>query len=302
MSMRWRKLGCIYPVEEGSEPSFRFAANPVAIPLSGSQVRIYFGARDLRNRSAIHWLEVDLRQPKSIIACSTEPVLAPGELGCFDDSGCSMGSIILLEKQWYLYYLGWNLGVTVPWRNAIGLALSTDEGLSFSRVSRAPIMDRHRVDPFSLSYPWVLHKAGRWHMWYGSQLNWIGGKESMDHVLKEAHSLDGIEWSRNGSVVIAPDLQHRAFSRPCVVPAGDGYQMWYSYRGESYRIGYAESANGRDWKRLDHLAGIELGPSAWDDTMIEYPHVFDVEDARYMLYNGNGYGRTGFGLAILEQD
>ncbi|MDR0233611.1 MAG: hypothetical protein LBI31_02235 [Zoogloeaceae bacterium] len=35
--------------------------------------------------------------------------------------------------------------------------------------------------------------------------------------------------------------------------------------------------------------------------MIEYSIVFDHGRQRYMLYNGNGYGKTGFGLAVLEQ-
>ena len=35
--------------------------------------------------------------------------------------------------------------------------------------------------------------------------------------------------------------------------------------------------------------------------MVCYPYVFDHAGNRYMLYNGNGYGRTGFGMAILER-
>jgi hypothetical protein len=76
--------------------------------------------------------------------------------------------------------------------------------------------------------------------------------------------------------------------------------MWYSCRGKSYRIGYAESEDGRQWQRLDALAGIDVSPSGWDSEMIEYPFVFDHNGQRYMLYNGNGYGKTGFGLAELE--
>lgn len=34
--------------------------------------------------------------------------------------------------------------------------------------------------------------------------------------------------------------------------------------------------------------------------MIEYPFVFDHRGERFMLYKGNGYGKTGFGLAIME--
>ncbi|MDH5276133.1 MAG: hypothetical protein OEW88_06890, partial [Gammaproteobacteria bacterium] len=31
-----------------------------------------------------------------------------------------------------------------------------------------------------------------------------------------------------------------------------------------------------------------------------YAFIFDHDGKRYMLYNGNGYGRTGFGLAVAE--
>ena len=77
--------------------------------------------------------------------------------------------------------------------------------------------------------------------------------------------------------------------------------MWYCSRGESYRIGYAESDDGIHWIRKDQDVGIDVSDSGWDSEMIEYPFVFDHEGDRYMLYNGNGYGKTGIGLAVLEQ-
>ena len=78
--------------------------------------------------------------------------------------------------------------------------------------------------------------------------------------------------------------------------------MWYSYRGVAYRIGYAESENGIQWKRKDDLAGIDVSPDGWDSEMIEYPFIFDHKGSRYMIYNGNGYGKTGFGLAVMEHN
>jgi len=69
----------------------------------------------------------------------------------------------------------------------------------------------------------------------------------------------------------------------------------------SYRIGYAESSNGVDWKRKDNDVGIDVSPSGWDSEMIEFPYVFDNKDTRYMLYCGNGFGKTGFGYAILDK-
>jgi len=36
--------------------------------------------------------------------------------------------------------------------------------------------------------------------------------------------------------------------------------------------------------------------------MICYPYVFKHKGRFYMLYCGNGYGKTGFGLAVLEDE
>jgi hypothetical protein len=52
--------------------------------------------------------------------------------------------------------------------------------------------------------------------------------------------------------------------------------------------------------RQDEASGIDVSQSGWDANMIEYPFVFDHAGRRYMLYNGNGYGATGFGLAVLD--
>jgi predicted GH43/DUF377 family glycosyl hydrolase len=124
----------------------------------------------------------------------------------------------------------------------------------------------------------------------------------MKHVIKYAESADGIHWTRKG--ITAIDLespQEVGISKPCVLWSDGLYQMWYSYKRENYRIGYAESKDGIHWKRMDKNAGITVSNSGWDSEMIEYPFVFDFADKRYMLYNGNGYGKSGVGMAVLKQ-
>lgn len=76
--------------------------------------------------------------------------------------------------------------------------------------------------------------------------------------------------------------------------------MWFSYRsgiGTSYRIGYAFSFNGINWDRKTD-SGIDVSISGWDSEMICYPFVFTHKNKKYMLYNGNNYGKEGFGLAV----
>jgi hypothetical protein len=139
-------------------------------------------------------------------------------------------------------------------------------------------------------------------MWYGSNLGWGSRREDMRHVVKYAESDDGRVWAPTGRVCIPLRGDREwAISRPCVVRDGLLYRMWYSYRSPGYRIGYAESQDGVEWERLDHLAGIDASDSGWDSEMIEYACVFDANGERYMLYNGNGYGASGMGIAVLDR-
>ncbi len=276
------------------------AANPVAEPLGGDLFRIYFSTRDARNRSSIGFIEISIRQPQKILRISKKAVLGPGSPGTFDDSGVSLSCILNVGTKKYLFYVGWNLGVTVPFRNSIGLAVAETPGGPFRKYSPAPILDRAAVDPFSLSYPFVLRENGVYRMWYGSNLSWGAKISDMYHVIKYAESKEGIFFKREGRVAIRLQKPREcAIARPWVLKEKDLYRMWYSVRGMSYRIGYAQSHDGIHWKRMDWKAGLTVSGSGWDSESVCYASLFHHEGKFYMLYNGNGYGRTGFGLAVL---
>lgn len=299
--MRWRKLGHIY-VPDGRKSWMQwYAANPIAEPISGDRFRIYFSSRDDSNRSSVAWVEIDLTNPDHVLAESEAPVLGPGDLGMFDDSGCSIGCIVPVGEKRYLYYMGWHLTVTVPWQNTIGLAISDGPGQPFRRVSRFPIIGLDEVDPYTISYPWVIREKGKFRMWYGSNTQWGAQKSDMRHLIKYAESDDGIHWRRDNVIAIDfNDASEYAMCKPCVVHDADRYHMWFCSRGSAYRIRYAESKDGVIWTRDTQPIGIDVSPEGWDSEMIEYPCVFDYQGKRYMLYAGNAFGRTGFGLAVLE--
>lgn len=278
------------------------AAVPIAESLGGDLYRIYFSSRDEFNRSVTGYAVIDITRPNHILDLSTKPVLVPGELGEFDDSGAMATWLATQDGRKRLYYIGWNLGITVPFRNSIGLAVS-EKGSEFVRYARGPIVDRTMHEPHFCASCCVMPGEEFWRMWYLSCTGWRlrNGKPEHSYHIKYAESFDGIDWQRDGIVAIdfADDNEY-AISRPSVMRDDDNWKMWYSFRGQSYRIGYAESKNGRQWSRLDHTVGIDVSKTGWDSEMIEYPFVFDHKDQRYMLYNGNGYGLTGFGLAVLE--
>lgn len=72
--------------------------------------------------------------------------------------------------------------------------------------------------------------------------------------------------------------------------------IWSKSYGRNYPLDIT------DWVRKDEEVGIDVSKQGWDSEMIEYLHVFDHKAKRYMFYNGNKYGKTGFGLAVLEND
>lgn len=303
--MKWRKLGLVFRPSGNVEWMRSHAANPVAEHLGGDLFRIYFSPRDSENRSQIGALVLELsRDTATVLDGSVQQVLAHGKNGRFDDSGATVTGLVVRGERRYLYYLGWNRAVTIPFRNAIGVAMSDDGGRTYARLSEGPIVDRDRVDPISLSYPFLLWDEDRFRIWYGSCVDWDGSTVlDYEFSLKYAESVDGLNWTRTGDVVLTCQAPREdAIARPHVLKEDGRFRMWYSRKkGPYYRIGYAESPDGRRWARMDDRVGIDIAARGdWDSEMIAYPFIFDHDGQRYMLYNGNGYGKSGFGLAVAE--
>ncbi len=166
--LKWKKLGHLFTPDNNHDWMISHAANTVAEILYEDVFRIYFSCRDNKQRAHIGSVDIDINPPFKIINISEKPVLSPGEPGLFDDSGVSLSCIKKIKNKKYLYYLGWNLGVTVPWRNSIGLAIYNEERKEFEKYTRAPIIDRNAADPYSISYPFVFEDGKIFRMWYGS--------------------------------------------------------------------------------------------------------------------------------------
>lgn len=92
------------------------------------------------------------------------------------------------------------------------------------------------------------------------------------------------------------------FGRPFVIKEEGLYRMWYSIRTRSkgYRLGYAESNDGINWLRKDGEVGIDVSSDGWDSEMICFASIQKTRYGTYMFYNGNNYGETGFGVALLS--
>jgi hypothetical protein len=192
------------------------------------------------------------------------------------------------------------------------LAVSRDGGLTFERMFNGPILDRYIFDQVWVAQPCVIRERDDlWRMWYLSctKIEVIDGRPEPFYDVKYAESKDGIHWDRTGVVCVGYDEFTDAIGRPTVFKDGDVYKMYFSYRNatnyrtdvkRSYRIGYAESTDGINWTRQDELAGIKRSDDGWDSLMMDYCHIFQNQGQWTMFYNGNGFGASGFGYAVLE--
>ncbi len=301
--MRWVKRGCIFDPRRQQSWFVSHAALPVVREMADHH-RVYFSGRDSQSRARIGFLDLDLLRPERLLRVSLAPILGLGAFGAFDDSGVTSSCIVAHGDRVYHYYTGWSLGVTVPFYLGIGVAAGDPDDREVQRVSQAPVLGRTAADPYLTASPWIRIEEETWRMWYVSGSRWEmeQGRPKHYYHVRYASSRDGISWDAPGTVCIPyADQTEHAISRPCVVKDGGVYRMWYAHRGARYRIGYAESGDGLSWERRDGDAGIDVSQAGWDSEMQAYPCVFDFHGQCYMLYNGNGFGETGIGLAELDR-
>jgi hypothetical protein len=298
--INWVKQGVIIK----PNPSLSWCRSHAMIPtpedLGHGVFKIYFSGRDAQNRSCIGYAVVDVNGSPKVIDFSPSPILVSGDLGCFDDNGVTPSCIVNVDGEKRLYYIGWNPGSTVRVHLFGGLAISRDEGASFERWSRAPIIERCPTDPFLNTAPWVVKGDNDWHMYYVSGTEWVH-KDLPRYHIKLARSEDGLHWRRDGHICIDfKDPSENALARPYVIREEDIWKMWFAHKGEAYRLGYAESLDGITWERNDEMAGIGVSKGGFDSEMIEYAAVVRYEGQHFMFYNGNNYGFNGIGLAVEE--
>lgn len=306
--MKWKKKGLIFNVSNEYPWQNQFAMLPTPI-IVDDRLRVFLGFCDKDNVGRIGYVDVNPDNPTEIIEVSRKPVLDIGRRGCFDDNGVVPISILKKDNKIFLYYIGFQLGVKVPYYMFGGLAISEDEGYTFLRYSESPILDRRGDEVYARCGINVIFDQGKYKMWYigSNREGWTmsGDKLKPLYIMKYTESEDGIHWNNEPIQCMSYNNEdEHGFGRPFVWRDGDLLKMYYSIRTYSrgYYIGYAESKDGISWIRKDDEAGIGLGDNSWDDTNLSYPFLYTHLGRTYMFYNGNGCGKTGFGYAELEEE
>jgi predicted GH43/DUF377 family glycosyl hydrolase len=303
MNKKWKKLGLIFQPNPEYYWMKSYSWVPTAFNIEGSLFRVFFSGRNDDNLSETGYFDIDILNPKKILAISKCPVIERGSLGLFDDSLAVGCSLVRFEEKIYFYYVGWMQGSRVRYYPSIGLAISNDKGKTFKKQSKAPIIERSNDEPYGMASPYVIYEGGTWKMWYASYRKWEL-RESIPwpkYEIRYAESCDGVNWKTMNITCLGSEHEE-AVARPWVIKEDGIYKMWFSYRKnyQTYRIGFASSKDGISWERRDDEVGIDVSRKGWDSEMLEYPCIVTHESSKYMFYNGNNFGQNGIGLAIYE--
>jgi hypothetical protein len=318
MKIRFSNKGLIFKISEFAPfAGYSFAQSPQLISI-GENFRVYFSARRVTKNKypESEILFVDFNSDFSeIISFSKEPVLESSLIGSYDEHGVFPINPVRLGNQRMLAYLsGWSRRVAVPVETAIGLAESFDDGVTFQRLGTGPILAASPQEPFLVGDPFVIKtKENSYKMYYIAGQQWKEFPTEKDpqriYKIRSASSEDGVNWVPDGIDLIPDKLIDECQALPSVAAFQGQYLMSFCFReadgfrndaSRGYRLGFATSKDLVTWRRDDDIAVIDRHSSDWDEYMACYPNLTVQGSLLVLLYNGNNFGRGGFGLAVFD--
>ena len=290
-----------------------YSKSPQALVFD-DHVRVYFSycvEDGPKLKSRVGYVDYD-RNFSKILRVSKD-VIEDGALGTFDEHGIFPFSPFLDHNGTVCALTtGWNRKQSVSTETAIGLVKSADGGNSFERVGTGPVLTANLNEPFLVCDGFMAgRESGDYVMFYiyGTGWNIYEGSDEPERTYRIAMAVsdDLLNWKRDSRQLIPEKETGEAQALPSVIRLGNKWHMFFCYRHtvgfrddprRGYRIGYAYSDDMMDWTRDDKALSVQW--DEWCSDMQCYPNVFAINDSVYLLYNGNRFGKEGFGLLRLE--
>ncbi|WP_250626411.1 hypothetical protein [Pinirhizobacter soli] len=299
----WSRQGLVFETaRQGVGGWMRHSAlTPTPWRLDEETIRVFAGFRDADGVSRIGHVDVLADDPATIVRVGADPVLDIGRDGCFDDNGVILGDVVDTPDGLHMFYVGFQRVAKAKFLAFTGLAVSTDRGLSFSRVQETPILDRAPGRSTIAAVHSASYYLGRWRLWYAAGDDWecIDGKPFPRYHIRHVATADLHAIPGTDDTCLVPQGTEYRIGRPRVYRENGHYTMYFT-RGNvtgEYFPGVAESRDGITWERRDEAFGLALASSGWDSTVICYPSLLAHRDRLLMFYNGNDMGVDGFGVA-----
>jgi len=204
-------------------------------------------------------------------------ILSPSS-GQWDSEAVADVDVVKIGNTWYMYYAGTD-GTNNAWGDRkveIGLATSTD-GKNWTKItdgidgtSKVLEADTSLTDEKRdrLVSPTVIYEDGTFYMWYVSQ------KEDGHYCVRLAHSTDGKNWTRDGTVMeqgTSGEWDDYIIWHIQVTKYNGVYWMYYmgcADSNEYYAIGLAKSTNRTSWTKSSYNPVLEKSGTGWETTRL----------------------------------
>lgn len=305
--LKWKKIGHVFRHLKKSDWIFDSALTPTPFLVNSSTIRVYCGFRDKQGVSRIGYVDVSADDPSQVQSVSEIPCLDIGEDGCFDDNGVILGDVIRLDaNRVRMYYVGFQLVKKAKFLAYSGVAESLDNGQTFRRIKKTPILDRSEYGVTINAIHSVINEEGKWKIWYAAGDGWqrIDDTDYPKYNIRYTESKDGININLNDIDHLCVDVEGDEYriGRPSVFKYKNRYLMFYTkggITGKDYFPGVAYSKDGINWVRKDEDFGLELSTDGFDSIHLCYPRLIQLGDRILCFYNGNNMGKEGFGVAEL---
>ncbi len=302
--MTFKRGGLIFNPEGVFDWAESYALQPTPF-LTKEGIKVYCGFRDIDGVSRIGYVLLDKDDPCKILRYSKRPVLDIGEDGHFDDNGVVPCYVFEQEGRIYMHYAGYQLVKKIKFQVFGGVSVSDDGGESFKRVLKVPFTDRTSVEPFFRVVHSMIEIDGKYIFFYGGGDSFINlsGKTFPSYNIRSFVSDSFMESNDVSRVILdfASEDEYRV-ARPFAYKDGQIYFMLFysAKRNGSFTIERARSSDGYLWER-DKAFKIKGESENWDCKMMAYPSFIRTEKYEYIFYNGNDYGRDGFGYLFRER-
>lgn len=289
----WNKQGNIFNKHHSQLP---------VVDIYSDTYKIYYSTRNKNGCSIPMSISIFKHNLKQYLH-PIEIDIPLGKPGMFDHYGVMPTDIITLDDNIkYLYYIGWSLRKDISYHNTLGLAISKDNGITWTKYSDGPIFNSSTLEPGFIGTAKVYKDKDNWIMYYLSCREWIdnNGKLEPTYDIKIATSVNGIDWLPTNKIAIPLEENEGGIASFQMI----GNQAWFSVRGklsyrdninESYKIKSATLINNK-WIRNKEIE-LDISSNGWDSEMVAYPYIVKENDKLIMFYNGNKFGKTGFGYA-----
>jgi hypothetical protein len=308
--MKWKKLGLVFKDTKRNWWSQSHAYIPTPILLE-DRVRVFVSFWDVDKRGRLGYVDLALDDITRVIGVSKTPALDLGDKDAFDCKGITPMSYVVRDGVIFLFYTGWGNHPEYPYTLLTGLAVSDNNGESFTRFSKKPVLPPIKGEGCIRTAAFIdyIPEFDEYWLWYVGGEDWFyaDNKLTPTYDLRLVRSSSLYDWTHlNSTLVMESDITkgEYAIGRPCVIRENGLFKLFYSSRryNHGYRLGYAESIDGFDWKVKDHRLNFPISEIGWDSKMQCFSYILPTATGTYMFYNGNEHGKQGFGIAELSND